>query len=91
MTKTELIDKVSAKTGVKKTDAKNIIDAAVEEIMNAVIDGDKVGFAGFGTFYVSERAERIGRNPRTGEQLKISAFKLPSFKCGRVFKDRANK
>jgi len=91
MTKTELIDKIADKVNVTKADAKKVVDAAIEEIMDAVINGDKVGFAGFGTFYISERAARVGRNPRTGEKLNISAFKLPVFKCGRVFKDKANK
>jgi DNA-binding protein HU-beta len=91
MTKAELIEKVSKKVGATKTETKKIIDAAVEEIMESVAAGEKVGFAGFGTFYISKRSARVGRNPRTGEKLTISEFNLPSFKCGKVFKEKANK
>ncbi len=91
MTKAELIEKVSKKVGITKTETKKIIDAAVEEIMDSVVAGEKVGFAGFGTFYISKRSARVGRNPRTGEKLTIGEFKLPSFKCGKVFKEKANK
>ncbi len=90
MTKAELIEKVAKKTNATKTETKKIIDAAVEEIMETVAAGNKVGFAGFGTFYVSKRSARMGRNPRTGEKLQISEFNLPSFKCGKVFKEKVN-
>ncbi len=91
MTKAELIEKVAKKIGATKTDVKKIVDATVEEIMDSVTNGEKVGFAGFGTFYVSKRAARVGRNPRTGEKLTIDEFNLPSFKCGKVFKEKVNK
>ncbi len=91
MTKAELIEKVAESAEVAKSQAKKIIDATLDEIMNAVADGEKVGFAGFGTFYTSKRAARVGRNPRTGEKLNIESFNLPSFKCGRVFKEKVNK
>ncbi|WP_025270173.1 HU family DNA-binding protein [Hippea sp. KM1] len=91
MTKAELIEKVAEKTGATKSQTKKIIDAALETIMEAVAAGEKVGFAGFGTFYVSKRSARMGRNPRTGEKLQIEAFNLPSFKCGRIFKEKVNK
>ncbi len=91
MTKAELIEKVAKKVNATKTDVKKIIDATVEEIMESVAEGEKVGFAGFGTFYTSKRSARVGRNPRTGEKLTIEAFSLPSFKCGRVFKEKVNK
>ncbi len=91
MTKAELIEKVAEKVGATKTQTKKIIDATIETIMEAVAEGEKVGFAGFGTFYVSKRSARMGRNPRTGEKLQIEAFNLPSFKCGRIFKEKVNK
>ncbi len=91
MTKAELIEKVAKKVGATKTETKKIIDVAVEEIMESVAAGEKVGFAGFGTFYVSKRSARVGRNPRTGEKLTIAEFNLPSFKCGKVFKEKVNK
>ncbi len=91
MTKAELIEKVAKKVGATKTETKKIVDAAVEEIMESVAAGEKVGFAGFGTFYISKRSARVGRNPRTGEKLTIKEFNLPSFKCGKVFKEKVNK
>ncbi len=91
MTKAEFIERIAKKVGMTKTDTKKVIDAAIEEIMEAVSNGEKVGFAGFGTFYISKRSARVGRNPRTGEKLTIAEFKLPSFKCGKVFKEKANK
>ncbi len=91
MTKAEFIERIAKKVGMTKTDTKKVLDAAIEEIMEAVSKGEKVGFAGFGTFYISKRSARVGRNPRTGEKLKIAEFNLPSFKCGKVFKEMANK
>lgn len=91
MTKAELIEKVALATQLKKSDVKKVADAIIDETMNAVAKGGKVSFTGFGTFYLSQRKERSGRNPRTGEKITIKGFNLPAFKVGKVFKELANK
>jgi DNA-binding protein HU-beta len=91
MKKADLIDKVAGSTDLSKVNVKKVIDATIEEIMDAVSKGEKVGFVGFGSFDVSNRAQRTGRNPRTGEKITIKASKLPKFKCGRIFKEKVNK
>lgn len=91
MTKADLIEKVTLATQLKKSDVKKVVDAIIDETMSAVAKGDKVSFTGFGTFYLSQRKERTGRNPRTGEKITIKGFNLPAFKVGKVFKELANK
>jgi DNA-binding protein HU-beta len=86
MNKGELIDAVAAKVEVSKKDADAIVTAAVEAIMEAVASGDKVSLVGFGSFEPRERKAREGRNPQTGEALKIAATTVPGFSAGKGFK-----
>lgn len=90
MNKSELIDAVAASADLSKTDAGNAVDAVVESITKALKKGDKVSLVGFGTFSVRKRAARTGRNPKTGETIKIKAGKTPGFKAGKALKDAVN-
>ncbi len=90
MKKVELVEAVATKTGLTKADSTRAIDAVFEAISNALAKGDKVPVAGFGTFAVSKRAAREGRNPRTGEKVTIAARKAVSFKAGTALKDAVN-
>ena len=80
MNKTELIAAVAEKSGMAKVDAKKAVDAAIEALAGAMAAGDRVAIPGLGTFNVSERAARTGKNPRTGEQITIAAKKVVKFK-----------
>ena len=86
MNKSELIDAIAAKSGASKADAGKIVDAFVETVVETVAKGEEVRLIGFGTFGVSERAERTGRNPRSGDTIKIPACKAPKFTAGAQFK-----
>ena len=90
MKKVELVEAVAAAAGLTKTDATKAIDATFAVITEALVKGDKVPLVGFGTFGVSERAARDGRNPRTGETVKIAARKAVTFKPGTALKDAVN-
>lgn len=90
MTKPELVSAMSEKTGVSKKDAAASIDAFVEIISDVLKHGDKLQLVGFGTFEVSERAARTGRNPQTGEDIKIPAAKILKFKAGAALKNAVN-
>lgn len=87
MNKSELIESVSAASGLSKADSQRALDATIEVIGKALKKGDTVSLVGFGTFSVKKRAARTGRNPATGETIKIKASKTPSFKAGKGFKD----
>ncbi len=87
MNKAELINAVTEKAGLSKKDTEAVINAAIEAITAALKDGEKVQLVGFGAFEVKARAERIGRNPKTKEQIKIPASKVPVFKAGKALKD----
>ncbi len=87
MNKTELIDAVAQSADLSKAAAGRAVDGMIEEISKALKKGDKVTLIGFGTFEVRTRAARTGRNPRTGEELKIKASKVPAFKAGKKLKD----
>ena len=91
MTKEELIEKVSSSSGLSKTDAGRALNAIVNSITSALKKGQTVTLVGFGTFKVSKRKARKGRNPRTGETIAIKAAKVPKFKAGKAFKDAVNK
>ena len=82
MNKTELIDTIAAKTDKNKSDAKQILEAALAAIQETLEKGDQVQLVGFGTFKVSHRNARTGRNPRTGESIQIEASNVPSFVAG---------
>jgi DNA-binding protein HU-beta len=90
MNKTELIDGVAAAADLSKAEAGRAVDAVVGEITKALKKGDAVTLVGFGTFQVRERAERTGRNPKTGDTIKIAASKNPAFKAGKALKDAVN-
>ena len=90
MNKTELIAAVAENAGLSKKDWEAAIKALTEVITDALKSGDKVQLVGFGTFEVSERAAREGRNPQTGETMNIAACKAPKFKAGKALKDAIN-
>ncbi len=82
MNKAELINAIAEKAGLTKADAKNALDATIEVISEAMVQNDKVALIGFGTFSVSEKAERTGINPATKEKITIPAKKVVKFKAG---------
>lgn len=90
MNKTELVDDVAERSGLTKADAARAVDAVVDSISAALAKNDKVSLIGFGTFMNRERAAREGRNPKTGESIKIAAGKTPAFKAGKALKDAVN-
>lgn len=90
MKKVELVEAVAEETGLTKADATRAIDATFKVIANALANGDKVPLVGFGTFDVSKRAAREGRNPRTGEKVTIAARNAVTFKAGSALKDAVN-
>ena len=87
MTKTELIAAVAEKAELSKKDAEAAITAAIDAITQALSQDEKVQLVGFGSFEVKARAERVGRNPKTKETIKIPASKTPVFKAGKALKD----
>ncbi len=87
MNKTELIAAVAEKTGLTKKDAECVVSATFETITASLVKGDKVQVSGFGIFDVKTREARVGRNPRTKEEIKIPATKLPAFKASKTLKD----
>ncbi len=90
MNKTELVAAIAAKANVKKEDAKNMVDAFVDVVTEQLVAGEKIALVGFGTFEVTERGERVGRNPLTNENITIAASKQPKFKAGKSLKDAVN-
>lgn len=90
MNKTELVALVAEKASMTKKDAAVAVDATFSAITDAMVKGDKVQVVGFGTFETKHRAERTGKNPRTGEVLTIAAITTPSFKAGKGLKDAVN-
>jgi len=90
MNRKELIDALATKTGSTKADADRNIAALIEIISSTLKKGDNVALVGFGTFEVRKRAARIGRNPKTGAELKIKASKVPAFKAGATLKATVN-
>ena len=91
MNKTELISAAAESTGLTKKDTERVINAAIDAVTAALVKGDKVQISGFGSFETKARAARIGRNPRTKEEIKIPASKLPVFKAGKALKDTVSK
>lgn len=87
MNKAELIDMVSEKADVSKKDADAVLSAVIESIMESVAGGDKVSLVGFGSFEPRDRKARDGRNPQTGETIKIPATTVPAFSAGKGFKE----
>ena len=91
MNKAELIAAIAAKTGDTKKAAEASVNAFVDVVTNALVEGDKVQLVGFGSFEVRKRAARKGRNPQTKEEIKIPASKAPVFKAGKALKELVNK
>lgn len=90
MQKAEFVAKVAEKAGLKKVEAEKAVSAFLETIEEGLKAGDKIAFVGFGSFEISERAARTGRNPQTGAEIKIAAAKVPRFKPGKALKDSVN-
>lgn len=90
MSKTELVAAIAEKTGLTKKDSEAAVNAFVETVIEQLKNGEKVQLIGFGTFEVSERAERVGRNPQTGTEMTIAASKVPKFKAGKALKELLN-
>jgi len=88
--KSDLVDAIAKSADISKAAAGRALDAAVESIKKALKKGDTVSLIGFGTFKVGKRAARTGRNPRTGETIKIKAAKVPKFTAGKGLKDAVN-
>ncbi len=90
MNKTGLIDEIAASADISKSAAARALDAVIAAVQATLKAGEEVSVAGFGTFYVGERAARIGRNPQTGESIEIKAGKVPKFRAGKALKDAIN-
>lgn len=90
MNKGELVDAIAAKTAVTKKEADAIVSAALEAIVGAVSEGDKVTLVGFGSFEKRNRKAREGRNPKTGETMTIAATSVPAFSAGKQFKEKVD-
>ena len=90
MNRNELVDAVSSKTDMKKSEASKAVDAVFDAIASALKGGDEVRLVGFGTFSVASRAASEGRNPRTGEKIQIAASKQAKFKPGKGLRDSLN-
>lgn len=90
MNKTELIEHIAQEAELTKAAATRALDALISGVSMSLKAGDTVSVLGFGTFDVSERAERVGRNPRTGESIKITGSKVPKFRPGKALKDALN-
>ncbi len=91
MNKTELVAAIAEKAEITKKDAEKALAAVISSVTDAMAAGDKVQLVGFGTFEVRARDARTGKNPRTGEVIKIAASKVPAFKAGKALKEIVNK
>ena len=90
MNKADMIEQIAQAAEVSKSAAERAVDALISAVKASLRKGDMVTLVGFGTFYVSKRQARSGRNPRTGEALKIAAAKVPKFRAGKALKDAIN-
>lgn len=90
MNKTELVAAMAEQTNLSKKDAEAALKAFIDVVSEELKKGEKIQLVGFGTFEVSERAAREGRNPQTGETMEIKASKTPKFKAGKALKDMMN-
>lgn len=91
MNKAELVAAVAEKTALSKKDSEKAVNAAFEAITEALVAGGKVQLVGFGSFETKERNARVGRNPRTKEEIEIPASRVPAFKAGKALKDAVAK
>ena len=87
MTKAELVEKMASDADISKAAAGKALDSMIDAVIKTVKKGNKVSLVGFGTFSISKRKARTGRNPQTGATIKIAARKVPKFKAGKGFKD----
>ncbi len=87
MNKTQLIDAIAEKADLSKAQAKVALEATLSAITESLKEGDPVQLVGFGTFKINHRAERLGRNPQTGKEIKIAAANVPAFVSGKALKD----
>ena len=87
MTKADLIDAISGKADLPKQKAEEIVNGVFDEIVSALKNGNKVNISGFGTFSVSHRKARTGRNPKTGETIQIASSRAAKFKAGKILKE----
>lgn len=90
MNKQDLVAAMADKAEISKKDAENALKAFTDVVAEELKKGEKIQLVGFGTFEVSERAARTGRNPQTGEEMNIPASKAPKFKAGKALKDMVN-
>lgn len=90
MNKSELVAKVAAEAGVTQADANRVLDAIINTVGDTLKAGDNVALVGFGTFQVTKKAARTGRNPSTGATIEIAARNAPVFKAGKTLKDKVN-
>ena len=90
MNKTDLIEHIAQAAEISKSAAERAVDAMVGAVKSSLRKGDAVTLVGFGSFYVGRRAARIGRNPRTGAELRIKAARVPKFRAGKALKDALN-
>jgi len=88
MTKAELVAKIAGEGGITKAQAEKAVDGFVSAVSGALAGGDKITLVGFGTFSVGSRSQREGRNPRTGEKIKIPASKVVKFKAGKTLSEK---
>ena len=91
MNKTELIAAAAEKSGISKKDAERVINAAIDTVVAELNKGERVQLSGFGIFETKEREERVGRNPRTKETIRIPATRTPAFKASKALKDAISK
>lgn len=90
MNKTELIEHIAKNADISKAAATRALEATIAAVKSTLKEGGSVSLVGFGTFVVGERAERTGRNPRTGDAIKIETAKVPKFRPGKALKDALN-
>lgn len=91
MNKAELIAEVAVKTGLSKKDSEKAVNAALDTVTASLENGEKVSLVGFGVFDVKEREARMGRNPKTKEEIPIPASRVPQFKAGKALKEAVDK
>ena len=91
MNKADLVAAVAEKTGISKKDSEKAVNAAFDAITAALVAGDKVQLVGFGAFETKDRSSRVGRNPKTKEEIQIPASRVPAFKAGKALKDAVAK
>ncbi|MGE5614071.1 MAG: HU family DNA-binding protein [Bacillota bacterium] len=90
MNKADLVKSISEKSDLTRTDAEKALNAFIDSVEEALVNGDKVQLVGFGSFEVRERAARKGRNPQTNEEITIKASKAPVFRSGKALRDLVN-